>query len=182
MTLSSFDNPGFRPLGHVFKTTNALAAAPVFFSVSPPVDIPFNAIVLDPSNPNTLYVGTDIGIWKSQDAGASWTHVGPESGMPNVAVFDLEISQGAGRLIAFTHGRGAFALLSPPRTGPGTRIQTGFTFSFATLPGSQYLVQYKDSLNDVTWQPLTTVNGDGTVKSLTNNTTSAQRFYRATVR
>jgi photosystem II stability/assembly factor-like uncharacterized protein len=182
VTLSSFNNPDFPPVGHVFKTTNALAAAPVFRNVSPPVDIPFNAIVLDPSNPNTLYVGTDIGIWKSQNGGTNWIHVGPESGMPNVAVFDLEVSQGAGRLIAFTHGRGAFALLSPPKLIAGRRIGTAFAFSFATLPGGQYMVQYKNSLNDPTWQALTTVNGDGTVKSLTNNTASSQRFYRATVR
>ena len=182
VTLSSFDDPAFLPLGHVFKTTNALAASPAFFNVSPPVNIPFNAIVIDPSNPNTLYVGTDIGIWKSTDAAVSWTHMGPESGMPNVAVFDLEISQGGARLIAFTHGRGAFALLSPPTVTAGTRVGTSFTFSFATLPGSQYLVQYKNTLKDLAWQTLTTVTGDGTVKLIVDNAaTTPQRFYRATV-
>jgi hypothetical protein len=182
VTFSSFDDPAFLPLGHVFKTTNALAASPAFFNVSPPVNIPFNAIVIDPSNPNTLYVGTDIGIWKSADAAVSWTHMGPESGMPNVAVFDLEISQGAARLLAFTHGRGAFALLSPPVVTSGTRVGTSFTFSFATLPGSQYLVQYKNTLKDLAWQTLTTVTGDGTVKLIVDHAaTTPERFYRATV-
>lgn len=180
-TLSSFDDPAFLPLGHVFKTTNALAASPAFFNVSPPVNIPFNAIVLDPANPNTLYVGTDIGIWTSTDAAGSWTHVGPESGLPNVAVFDLQISQGAARLLAFTHGRGAFALLSPPRVSAGTQKGPGFTFSFATLPGSEYLVQYKNTFMDPTWQTLTSVTGDGTVKWIVDTPTNApQRFYRAT--
>ncbi len=181
-TLSSFDDPDFPPLGHVFKTTNALAASPTFFNVSPPVNIPFNAIIIDPSNPDTLYVGTDIGIWKSTNAAVTWTHVGPESGMPNVAVFDLQISQGAARLIAFTHGRSAFALLSPPRVMAGTRVGTSFTFSFATLPGSEYLVQYKNTLIDLAWQTLMTVSGDGTAKLVVDNTaTTPQRFYRATV-
>jgi hypothetical protein len=59
---------------------------------------------------------------------------------------------------------------------------SSFTFSFATLPGSQYLVQYKATLKDLAWQTLTTVTGDGTVKTVVdNNATTPQRFYRATV-
>jgi hypothetical protein len=182
VTLSSFDDPTFPPLGHVFRTTNALAPSPSFLNVGPPVDIPFNAIVLDPSNPNILYVGTDIGIWKSTNAAASWTHVGPESGIPNVAVFDLEISPGAGRLIAFTHGRGAFALLSPPMVKAGTRVGNTFTFSFVTLLGSQYTVQFKNNLTNASWQTLTNIQGNGATRIVQDNTaTTAQRFYRVAV-
>jgi hypothetical protein len=118
------------------------------------------------------------------DAAGSWTHIGPESGMPNVAAFDLQASAAARRLIAFTHGRGAFALLSPPAIVAGTRIGNGFTFSFATLPESQYLVQYKNTLDEILWRSLTTVSGDGTVKQVVDDMTptSPQRFYRALVR
>jgi hypothetical protein len=178
VTISSFDDPNFPPLGHVFKTTNALAASPAFFNVSPPVDIPHNAILLDPANPNIVYVGTDIGVWKSTNAAANWIHMGPESGMPNVAVFDLEISA-AGRLVAFTHGRGAFALLTPPRIIAGTRSGNNFTFSFATLPGGQYSVEFKNLLTDPTWQLFANVTGDGTTKMLIDtNAVTPQRFYR----
>jgi hypothetical protein len=94
----------------------------------------------------------------------------------------LEISEGAARLIAFTHGRGAFALLSPPKVMAGTRVGTSFTFSLATLPGGQYEVQFKNSLTDPAWQTLTNVTGDGTVKLIVDNTaTTPRRFYRATV-
>ena len=182
VTVSSFDDPAFPPLGHVFRTTNALAASPTFLNVGPSVNIPFNAIVLDPSNPNILYVGTDIGIWKSTNAGVSWTHVGPESGIPNVAVFDLQISAGAARLIAYTHGRGAFALLSSPVIKAGTRAGNTFSFSIVTLQGGQYTVQYKNNLNATLWQTLTTVQGDGTTKTIQDNTaTTMQRFYRVVV-
>jgi len=182
ITLSSFDDPAFPPAGHVFKTTNALAATPQFLNVSTPVDIPHNTIVLDPSNPNVVYVGTDIGVWRSMNAGVSWTHMGPESGLPNVAVFDLEISPGSGRLVAFTHGRGAFALQSPPRLLPGAHNGSSFSLSFATLPGTQYAVEYKNLLSEASWRPLGSVNGDGTVKVLVDtNATSPQRFYRATI-
>jgi hypothetical protein len=35
-----------------------------------------------------------------------------EAGFPNVAVFELQINNTTGRLVAFTHGRGAFTLLT----------------------------------------------------------------------
>jgi photosystem II stability/assembly factor-like uncharacterized protein len=179
VTLSSFDDPTFPPLGHVFKTTNALAATPSFFSVSPPVDIPFNAIVLDPFNPQNVYVGTDIGVWKSTNAGTSWLHMGPETGMPNVAVFDLETSP-AGRLVAFTHGRGAFALVTSPLLFAGARVGKSFSVSFDTVAGANYLLEYKNTLPDPLWQVLATVVGDGSVKTFTDtNSPGPMRFYRA---
>jgi hypothetical protein len=179
VTLSSFDDPAFQPLGHVFKTTNALAATPSYFNASPPVDIPHNTVAVDPFNPANVYVGTDIGIWKSTDAGASWLHMGPETGMPNVAVFDLETSP-AGRLVAFTHGRGAFALLTSPLLFPLARVGNSFSLSFATLPGANYLLQYKNALPDPAWQALTTLVGDGSAKTNTDtNATVSRRFYRA---
>src|ERR1044071_2520419 len=144
ITISSFNDPSVPPLGHLFRTTNAFRSSPTFANLGPPVDIPFNCMALDPFDPATLYIGTDIGIWKSTNSAATWTHVGPESGIPNVAVFDLEISSGAGRLIAFTHGRGAFALVSPPHLLAGKRIGTAFSFSLYPLPAVQYAVQYKN--------------------------------------
>jgi hypothetical protein len=111
-TLSSFDAVTPGAPGHLFKTTDALAAAPTWSNVSPPVDLPHNAIAIDPADPMAVLVGTDAGVWQSADGGAMWTHDGPASGMPNVAVFDLQFG-GAG-VVAFTHGRGAFRRLIPP--------------------------------------------------------------------
>jgi len=110
VTLSGFDEDTPGQPGHVFKTTNALAASPTWSNVTPPENLPHNTIVLDPFDPNTLYVGTDKGVWMSSDGGTKWTHMGPETGMPNVAVFDLQINPDTGRLFAFTHGRGAFVI------------------------------------------------------------------------
>jgi PKD repeat protein/subtilisin family serine protease len=63
-------------------------------------------------------------------------------------------------------------------------ILTGgeFRFSFATVAGVTYTVQFKDSLDDPIWQPLQTVTGDGLMQTITNLTaTPAQRFYRLSV-
>jgi PKD repeat protein len=56
---------------------------------------------------------------------------------------------------------------------------TDFTFSFATAPGINYLVEYKDSLTDPTWLPLQSVPGDGTVHTVTNSIPAvSQRYFR----
>ncbi len=110
VTLSGFDEGTPGKPGHVFKTLDALSGAPDWANVSPPVDLPNNAVAVDPNDPNTVYVGTDIGVWKTADGGATWTDLGPASGMPNVAVFDLKIQPETGRVFAFTYGRGAFML------------------------------------------------------------------------
>jgi photosystem II stability/assembly factor-like uncharacterized protein len=99
---------GLTPNAHVFKTTNALSGAPTWTDVSTPVDIPHDAVLVDGSG--NVYAGTDQGVWKSTNGGASWSQMGPATGMPNVAVFDLQ--QGNGSIVAFTHGRGAFLLTS----------------------------------------------------------------------
>jgi hypothetical protein len=74
-------------------------------------DIPVNAIALDPLVPNTVWAGTDVGVYVSTNGGTSWTIHG--TGMPNVAVFDLKTSPlpvGQGAIIAATHGRGMYRL------------------------------------------------------------------------
>ncbi|MFN0123290.1 MAG: SBBP repeat-containing protein, partial [Blastocatellia bacterium] len=109
-TFSGFDEATPGQPGHLFKTTNALAPSPVWTNLSPPVNIPLNAIAVDPSNPQIIYAGADQGVWKSVNGGANWEHYGPDKGMPRITVYDLQINARTERVIAFTHGRGAFAL------------------------------------------------------------------------
>ncbi len=75
--------------------------------------IPINAFAIDPLNSNNLYAGTDIGVYFSNDGGANWSPFG--TGLPRVAVFDLQIQPTSRLLRAGTHGRGVWetALVSP---------------------------------------------------------------------
>jgi hypothetical protein len=75
--------------------------------------IPINAFAIDPRNSNNLYAGTDIGVYFSNDAGATWAPFG--AGLPRSAVFDLKIQPSNRLLRAATHGRGIWetALVSP---------------------------------------------------------------------
>ena len=100
--------------GHVFKTTDggqtwtdiSVGADP---TKSLP-DAPVNSVILDPSYPNTLYAGTDVGAFVTYDGGATWTKLG--TGFPNVAIWQLDLNPSAAQrvLIAGTHGRGAMRL------------------------------------------------------------------------
>jgi len=63
-------------LAGLFKTSNAGASwEPIGFE-----NVSVNSIVIDPSSPDTLYVGTSVGAFKSTDAGASWLPI--EMGLP----------------------------------------------------------------------------------------------------
>ena len=62
---------------------------------------------------------------------------------------------------------------------PQGAIGADFIFSFDTVEGLDYVVQYKDDLSDPVWQVLQTVPGDGANKTVTNSTSAiSQRFYR----
>ncbi len=71
------------------------------------MDLPQDCIAINPKSGEEVFIGSDIGVWHSSNAGQAWSHLGPESGLPNVAVFDLRFDT-TGLLTAFTHGRGAF--------------------------------------------------------------------------
>ena len=97
---------GFGPEGHLFRSDNALSASPTWTEISPPIDTPHNTVVA--AGDGNLYVGTDFGVWVSNDDGANWAYEGPADGLPNVVIYDLQYSADNSQLIAFTHGRGAF--------------------------------------------------------------------------
>ena len=97
-------------------------------------------IRVDPANPKLIYAGSDTGLWRSTDAAATWIHDGPESGLPNVPVYDIQINPKAGVTAVFTYGRGAFAVgvPQPPQLIAGLRSPAnGATYLTGGLvPGS----------------------------------------------
>ena len=107
---SSFDSATSGKPGHVFRTANAGAQSPAWTNISPPQDQPFNVIAVDPVNPLLVFAGSDIGLWRSNDSGATWLRQGPDLGIPNVPVNDIKINPATGRTVVFTYGRGAYTL------------------------------------------------------------------------
>ncbi|HEV2951923.1 MAG TPA: hypothetical protein VGZ51_07460, partial [Actinomycetota bacterium] len=104
---------GFNPAtprnpGHLFKTSDAGKRWTNITGNLP--DVPLNSVILDPSYPNTLYVGNDVGAFVTYNGGKSWSRLG--GGFPNVAVWQLDMNPSDVKrvLVAGTHGRGAFRL------------------------------------------------------------------------
>ena len=67
-------------------------------------NVPVRTLVFHPTDPNLLYVGTEIGVFTSDDAGANWEP--SQDGPANVSVDELFWM--GGDLIAATHGRGIY--------------------------------------------------------------------------
>jgi uncharacterized repeat protein (TIGR01451 family) len=140
---------GFAPGIHVFKTTNAGVAWNATGSLAELSGVPANTITIDPGASNTLYLGTDHGIYRSDSFGGSWYRF--SSGLPNVPVYAITPDESRLLLFAATHGRGAYLLTSsngigrtyvdgPIRVGPEIRYNQAL-FGQKYAPGTSCLVK-----------------------------------------
>ncbi|MGA8430216.1 MAG: hypothetical protein WB729_10375 [Candidatus Sulfotelmatobacter sp.] len=132
--------------GHVWKTTNAGAAWSDFTGTGNTAlpDTPANAVVVDATT-NTVFVGTDVGVFASSTLAPSWSEVGPNSSggqsgfLPNVAVTALAIFNAGGQklLRVSTYGRGMWQFdLNPAAdfaltiSNPSQTVPLGQTATF----------------------------------------------------
>ena len=104
----SFDNHqnnDFKP--YLLKTTDA-GRTWTSLSANLPKNGPVLAIAEDHVNPNLLFTGTEFGLWFSIDGGQKWIQL--KSGLPTIAVRDLNIQKRENDLIVGTFGRGIYIL------------------------------------------------------------------------
>ncbi len=77
-------------------------------------DAPLNTFARDIDDPqNTWYVGTDVGVFLTSNAGKTWANAGSPYGLPSVIVNDLVAVSGTRYLNAGTYGRGWWRLYLP---------------------------------------------------------------------
>lgn len=70
-------------------------------------DIPHNTILIDPDQPDDMYIGNDLGVYVSEDGGGNWTPF--MEGLPEVVLaMHLSISPANQKLRIATHGNGLF--------------------------------------------------------------------------
>ncbi|MFN8178832.1 MAG: T9SS type A sorting domain-containing protein [bacterium] len=108
---------GYALVSHVARSTD-LGATWADVTGDLPAQ-PVNAIAVNPSHPAEWFIGTDTGVWASENAGVNWIPF--QDGLPNAVVDDLEIQDNLQKLVAGTHGRGAWELDIPPSLG-GTGV------------------------------------------------------------
>lgn len=87
---------------HVFRTVDA-GTTWVNRSAGLAQANPVNAIAIDPANPDTIYIGCDVGIFRSTNGGGAWATW--DDGLPNCSVQDLKFFAPRRILRAATHGR-----------------------------------------------------------------------------
>ncbi|HUL72264.1 MAG TPA: hypothetical protein VLT86_04135 [Vicinamibacterales bacterium] len=119
-------------------------------------DIPVNALVIDPAAPNTYYIATDVAVFRTTNAGTSWTPF--SEGLPNCAVFDLRLHAPTRLLRAGTHGRGLWErrLDTPSMPDVDLYFRDHVMATGRTLPTPSVTAAFADplqyvALNDPLW-------------------------------
>jgi len=65
---------------------------------------PINALIIDDKNLDCIYVGTDIGVFRTSNKGKSWIRF--SENLPVCAVYDMRLHSQSRLLRVATHGRG----------------------------------------------------------------------------
>jgi photosystem II stability/assembly factor-like uncharacterized protein len=159
--------------GHLFKTTNGglswtpLGAKPVAQGGLP--FVPISVVKIDPNaTPTTLYVGTDVGLYRSTDGGNNFSRFGAGS-MPLVEVTDFCIAPASSRLTASTYGRGFWQISTDASTNPAGVKGRGDT-NFDLRVDGQDLIDLADAWGSTQASPLYRYQADlvGTVNAVDN--------------
>ncbi|HZY58343.1 MAG TPA: hypothetical protein VFE56_01190, partial [Candidatus Binataceae bacterium] len=126
-------------IGHIYQTIDfgkTWKRADGTGGLAPLPDVPTLRILVDntDSSGKTLLAGTDIGVFRSSDGGATWAafNLGV---IPAVPIFDLEQNKN-GLIFAGTHGRGAYQLLMLAATPTPTPAPTATSGKPTPTPGA----------------------------------------------
>jgi hypothetical protein len=103
---------GYTAGSKVYKTTNG-GTSWTNVSGSLP-NIPANCVTINPNISDHVYVGTDLGVFISKDAGSTWEAF--DTNLPNVIVNELDIQVSSGKIRAATYGRGLWESPLEPAT------------------------------------------------------------------
>jgi photosystem II stability/assembly factor-like uncharacterized protein len=111
--------------GHVWQGVIPATGAATWTDISGTAmnrlpDIPINALAIDPAAAGTMYVGTDVGVFRTTNGGTTWTLF--SSGLPNCAVYDLKLHAPTHLLRAGTHGRGLWERRLDVATLPDVQV------------------------------------------------------------
>lgn len=114
-------------------------------------NVPVNAIVYQNDSPDRVYVGTDIGMFYSDNRSNIWDNI--NANLPNVIVNDLEIYYGYGtstpKLRAATYGRGVWQ--SDVITCNSPAITLSQTGTIQKCPGTPVTIEADGDYSSYKW-------------------------------
>ena len=96
-------------------------------------------IAEDHLDPNLLFVGTEFGVFVTNDGGGKWIQL--KAGLPTIAVRDIEIQKRENDLVLATFGRGFYVLddYSPLRSVTEDKLKNSIAIVFPVKDGEMYL-------------------------------------------
>lgn len=145
----------------------------------------------DPTDPDIVYAGSDLGLYRSTDGGVTWQPYG--SGLPSASVQDIRILPDGSMLRVATHGRGVWGLemQSESNQPPAAEITSGTGVVVVdvdeTAPFSGRATDPDGDTVTTRWvftDDWSTVNGSsapGTVETSTSHTFAIGGTYLATL-
>ena len=119
---ASFDQV-YRSLDSGLTWTNISALLPA---------VAANTIAIDPRDNNILYVGTDLGVWVSENSGISWYAY--NTGLPYTVVEDLHFYLPDTTIRIGTYGRGYWRTEAVPPTVTSAPMTGGTVAGFSAWP------------------------------------------------
>jgi photosystem II stability/assembly factor-like uncharacterized protein len=105
VAIENHQNADFKP--YLFKSTDA-GRTWISIKGNLPANGPVWSIAEDHVNPNLVFVGNEFGLYFTIDGGQKWIQL--RSGLPTVAVRDLNIQKRENDLVLGTFGRGIYIL------------------------------------------------------------------------
>jgi hypothetical protein len=108
---------GGSPQSHVYESLNATSDDPTFASIQGDLpDFPVYAVEIDMSDPSIIYIGTEEGMYVTEDGGVTWVNQ-TVNGMDRTPVYDIKIQTrswegiiNTGVVYVGTHGRGFYKM------------------------------------------------------------------------
>ena len=136
-----------------------------------PSDQVYFSIAHQPRDPkNSLYVGTNLGVYRSDDSMDGWELYGEN--LPNTAVSDIELSIDDALIVVSTYGRGVFS--SPILV---EKAATDIAISNLTTPSSKIFLPGEATLSAVlTNEGSESLSEASVALSLNNSDQSPQSF------
>jgi photosystem II stability/assembly factor-like uncharacterized protein len=94
---------------HLWKSVNFGSSWTSIDTTGFPFGIGVNTIINDPGDAQTLYAGTQLGLYRSSDGGTTWSRHG--TGLPLVNVMDVYVAPNSSLVRVATFGRGFWELV-----------------------------------------------------------------------
>ena len=142
--VGGFNNNSPSTPGHVFRIVCTMTLTPCDgFTWNDETgnlpDIPVDSIIVNPNYPSQVYIGTDFGLYYTDDITANppvWNRF--NNGLPNVMIWDMSVDRGSTTLALWTRSRGAYVWPLPtgPEGGPAGPATMSTPAANSTLTGS----------------------------------------------